>query len=261
MKSLCASDICASTKEPLQITILDCCDSTNTVLKALAKEHAPEGTILVTEHQTAGRGRLGKSFFSPKGCGLYFSILLRPAIPVQDAVFITVAAAVSIKRAVKKLLSLDTQIKWVNDVYFEHKKFGGILTETGLNTDGTLAYAILGIGINILPPEMGYPKEFASKTTNLSDMAKGDLPEDVKNQLLAQILNEFYDCYRELNKKEYLLEYKSSSCVIGKEIDILSGPYTGRAVALDIDENANLVVQLTNHETVTLSSGDVSIHI
>lgn len=241
------------------IKLADTSPSTNTELKLLGKEGAPEGTVLVTEHQSAGRGRLGKQFYSPRGCGLYFSVLLRPVFPAKDAVLLTVAAAASVRRAVKNLLSLDTQIKWVNDIYFENKKFCGILTEASLNPQGKIDYTVLGIGINLLPPPVGYPDDFAMRTTNLWEMTKGALPASLKNRLIAEILNEFYGFYKDLDKKAYLAEYRAASCLIGKEIEILSGPYAGSAVAADIDENANLVVTLASGETAVLSSGDVSI--
>ncbi len=249
-----------SKNKKFHITVLDSSPSTNTALKAMAQQSAPEGTVLLTEHQTAGRGRLGKSFYSPKGCGLYFSLLLRPEISAENAVFITVAAAVAVKRAVKTLLGLGTQIKWVNDIYFENKKFCGILTEAALTPQGTVAYAILGIGINLLPPPDGYPEEFAFKTTNLLEMAHV-LPSNFKSRLLQEILTEFDGFYQNLEQKTYLAEYKSASCVIGKEIEVLTGPFAGRAFATDIDTNANLVVTLPSGETAALSSGDISIHL
>ena len=260
MQNISASSVLSYTDMHFNITHLESCPSTNTLMKELAAKGAREGTVLVTEHQTAGRGRLGKTFFSPKGCGLYFSLLLRPSILAENAVFITVAAAVSVRRAVKKLLGMETEIKWVNDVYHQNKKFCGILTESALTPSGSLAYAILGIGINILPPEGGYPEEFAFKTTNLSDMA-GTLPDDLKNQLIACVLTEFFDFYKNLEAKEYLKEYREASRVIGKRIEILTGPYAGPAEAIDIDDNANLLVKLANGSTATLSSGDVSIHL
>lgn len=259
MDELSVSAIKKYIKVPCDIRVLDTSPSTNTELKCLGKEGAPEGVVLITEHQSAGRGRLGKQFFSPRGCGLYFSVLLRPVFPAKDAVLITVAAAVAVRRAVKSLLALDTQIKWVNDVYFANKKFCGILTEASLNPQGKIDYAVLGIGINLLPPPDGYPDDFALRTTNLWEMTNGALPANLKNRLIAEILNEFYGFYKDLDKKAYLAEYRAASCVIGKEIEILSGPYTGPALAAAIDENANLVVTLSSGETAALSSGDVSI--
>ena len=101
--------------------------STNTVLKEMARQGEAEGTILISEHQTNGRGRLGKSFFSPDGCGIYLSYLLRPEIRPENSVFITVAAAVALVNALKSVFSIDTKIKWVNDIFYNGKKICGII--------------------------------------------------------------------------------------------------------------------------------------
>ncbi len=260
MKPLSSEHINQYTHRHYPITVLSSCDSTNTTLKKLAAKQAEPFTLLITEHQTAGKGRLGKTFFSPQGCGLYFSLLLRPDIAADQAVLVTVAAAVAVKRAVEKLLSLSVNIKWVNDIYVSNKKFCGILTEAALTPQGTVSYAVLGIGINLFPPEDGYPEEFAFKTTNLTEAA-GQFPTDFKNKLVAEILNYFHAFYENLEDKAYLEEYKNASCVIGKDIEILSGLYAGKAHAVDIDENANLIVLLPNGSKTSLSSGDVSIHI
>lgn len=241
------------------IICYDTIDSTNTALKEMAKKGAKEGTVLVTDMQTNGRGRMGRQFFSPKGCGVYFSILLRPEIAAPQTVLITSAAAVAVRRSIKQLLNLDTQIKWVNDIYYNNKKLCGILTEGATDAKtGTLLYAVLGIGINLLPPPNGYPLDFAHKTTNLS-ACFGNLPIDFPNKLVAQVLYQFDTLYNALLEKKYMREYKEASCVIGKQIEILSGANLGSAFAEDIDEDANLVVRLPNGQHVLLSSGDVSI--
>jgi len=234
-------------------------DSTNTALKRMAQEGACEGTVLVTEMQTAGRGRLGKTFFSPKGCGIYFSLLLRPKCKAQDACFITVAAAVAMRRTLLKLFKLDTQIKWVNDIYYKGKKLCGILTESSIDAaSDTIQFAVLGIGLNIKTPQEGYPKDFAFKTTNLTETGVC-LSNDFKNLLIAEILNQFDILYEQLNEKEYLAEYRAASCLLGQKINILSGKYEGEATAIDIDTDANLVVRLPDGSIKKLSSGDVSI--
>ena len=238
---------------------LDEVDSTNTFLKNKAAEGAEEGTVAVTEMQTGGKGRRGKSFFSPRGCGVYFSLLLRPKLKAADSVFITVAAAVAVRRAIKQLLDADTQIKWVNDVYWNSKKLCGILTEASIELEsGYLNYAVLGMGINIKPPENGYPEEFAFKTANLSEFAS-PLPDDLKNKLIAEVLTQFDNLYVNLEQKEFIKEYKEASCILGRKIQILSGPFAGTAVAEDIDEDANLVVRLPDGKQASLNSGDVSI--
>lgn len=248
-------------KQKKKIIYLDEVDSTNNALKAMAQKGEEEGTLIVTEYQTCGKGRLGKKFFSPKGCGLYFSLLLRPNLAPADSVYITVAAAVAVRRAVKNLLNIDAEIKWVNDIYHNGKKFCGILTEGA--TDPVLhklLYGILGIGINLKTPPENYPEEFAYKTTSLSEII-GKIPNDFKNKLIAEVITQFDVMYKNLEKKDYMIEYKNASCILGKKIEILTGEFAGEALAVDIDTNANLTVKLKNGKFASLGSGDVSICI
>ncbi len=241
------------------ITVLKKTGSTNSDLKNLARNGAKEGAILITEHQTEGRGRKGRTFFSPKGCGLYFSMLLTPNLAPEDAVLITVLAALSVRRAIYKVFSIDTKIKWVNDIYYNDKKLCGILTEAVTEKDShKLNYAILGIGINLKTPKGGYPEEFAFKTTNLSEMVSS-FPTDYKNRLIAEFILEFDALYQNFDKKACIEEYKNASCILERKIEILSGSKKEFAVATDIDENANLIVSTEDGETLVLNSGDVSI--
>lgn len=230
--------------------------STNTVLKELARKGESKNTILLSEYQTAGRGRLGKTFFSPRGCGVYLSYLIKPEILPKDAVFITVAAAVSMVRAIDRVLDIKTQIKWVNDIYYNDKKLCGILTEGAIDANGTLDYAVLGLGINIKNPPGGYPEEFSHKTTNLENIS-GEVTDEKKWQLIAEFINIFDNVFSD-KTRSYVEEYKKMSCLIGREIEILSGEHIGIANAVDIDENARLVVE-KDKKIIFLDSGDVSI--
>lgn len=149
----------------------------------------------------------------------------------------------AVRRALSILLQIDAKIKWVNDIYYNDKKLCGILTE-GATEPGSnmLSYAILGIGINLITPNGGYPDEFAHRTTNLSE-TKDEFPEDFKNKLIAEVINQFDPLYQNLLKKEYMEEYKNHSCILGREIQVLSGPHAGIAVAKTIDNDANLVIK------------------
>lgn len=243
-------------KNSKKIEYFDKITSTNTVLKERAEKGEIENTVLVSDFQTDGRGRLGKTFFSPKGCGIYFSYLIKPSMRADDAVFVTVAAAVAMRRAIKDVFSIGTKIKWVNDIYYENKKLCGILTEGKISKDGTLDYAVLGVGVNIKTPPEGYPDEFSYKTTNLEEITKQDT-SDKKWKLVATFLNEFDIVFSDKNKS-YIKEYKKESCLIGKEIEILSGEHQGFAKVIDIDDSARLLVD-TGKEIISLASGDVSI--
>lgn len=236
-------------------------ESTNNDIKILAKKGAKEGTVVVAEHQSAGKGRLGKSFYSPKGSGIYFSLLLRPECAPKSAYLITVAASVAVRRALFSLYNVKTQIKWVNDLYFNGKKFCGILTESEISQDGkSLNYAVLGIGINLTVPKDSYPEEFAYKTTALSEFVAFEISD--KERLISEIIKEFNFFYKKLEKKEYLDEYKKASIVLGRKIKILSGEFGGMtATAEDIDNSANLIVKTDDGKILTLGSGDVSIFV
>ena len=129
--------------------------STNTVLKELAKDGAPSGYVLLAQQQTAGKGRLGRRFYSPDKTGVYLSVILRPKLTIENALFITTSAAVAVSRAIETISNnkVKAQIKWVNDVYVDNKKVCGILTEAAVDFEsGGLEYAVLGIGVNILAP-------------------------------------------------------------------------------------------------------------
>ena len=156
-------------KYGLDIIEKDSVTSTNTELIEMAKNGAKEGTVLIASEQTAGKGRTGKSFYSPEGSGVYLSILLRPDFKPEDALFLTTIAAVATAKAIESVSDKEAKIKWVNDVYLDNKKVCGILTESALSSDmEKLDYAVVGIGINLCPPEGGFPddiKNIASKNS------------------------------------------------------------------------------------------------
>ena len=142
--------------------------STNDVLKTLAKQGVPHGTAIVAGHQTGGHGRMGRSFHSPEGMGIYLSILLRPGCAPTELMHLTCAAAVAMCEAVEAAAGFRPGIKWTNDLVFEKRKLGGILTELGLSSQGTVDWAIIGIGINCLQQEADFPEEIRSIAASLS---------------------------------------------------------------------------------------------
>ena len=181
--------------------------STNTHLKALAAEGAPEGTVVVAQEQTAGRGRMGRSFFSPRGSGVYFSLLLRPNMRAMDATLVTTAAAVAVTDALKSVCGIDAHIKWVNDVYVGERKVCGILTEGSFNVEtGAIDSIVLGIGINVEPPPEGFPDELRPIAAPLY---MGSAPAGVRSRLIAAVLSRFYDILPRLEEKPHLAAYRS----------------------------------------------------
>lgn len=244
-------------KNKIEIQVLDKATSTNTLVKELATEKN-EGFVMVAGEQTAGRGRLGRSFFSPGDSGVYMSLLLKPQIKPEDAVQITTAAAVAVCRALEKLSIADTEIKWVNDIYVCNKKVCGILTESSFNSESKIFdFAVLGVGINIYESAEGFPDEIK----NIAGAVFSERKEDLRNKFIAGFINEFFRYYKELYSKNHMKEYKEKNFVLGKEINIIQGENIRIGKAIDIDENCNLVVELPDGETEKLYSGEISVRV
>lgn len=244
-------------KDKINIDVLEKTTSTNTLVKEQALQNN-EGFVIVAGEQTAGRGRLGRSFFSPGDSGVYMSLLLKPRIKPEDAVQITTAAAVSVCRALKILGISDAEIKWVNDIYLNNKKVCGILTESSFNPENrALDFAVLGVGINIYEAEEGFPEEIKAIAGAVFQERKGNL----RNRFIAEFLNAFFEYYNSLSSKKHMAEYKEKSFVLGKEINIIQGEAVRSGKAIDIDENCNLIVELPDGDTEKLYSGEISVKL
>lgn len=230
--------------------------STNTIAKEMAANGAVSGTVIIANEQTEGRGRMGRTFYSPESSGIYFSIILRPNLNLEDSLMITTAAAVAVAQAIETVSGKSAQIKWVNDIFVDGKKVCGILTEASLNFEnGCLEYAVVGIGINI------ETKDFPDAIKPVAGSLFQEKPEDVPvtSILLANVLNNVASCMDSLTDKKYLEEYRNRSFLLGKQVLVLKGSETFSARALDIDEKARLVVEYENQKTEALNSGEVSI--
>jgi len=234
-------------------------DSTNRYLKKLAAEGAQEGTVIIANRQSAGRGRLGRSFFSPEDKGIYMSILLKPDIELSRSVLITSMAAVAVAGAVERISGVEAKIKWVNDIFLNRKKVCGILTEAGINAEkGTLDYAVLGIGVNV--GKMEFPAELKEIATSVSNECGIDIS---KEALIDEILLELEEWYPTLADGSFLEESKKRSVLLGKEIRVIDGAVQGGfypARAVDINELGNLIIE-RNGEMSVLHSGEVSIRL
>ena len=242
-------------KNKIQIRVLDKATSTNTLVKDLATEN-DEGFVVVAGEQTAGRGRMGRSFFSPGDSGVYMSLLLKPRIKPDDAVQITTAAAVSVCKALEKLGVCGAKIKWVNDIYIGNRKVCGILTESSFNSqNGMLDFAVLGVGINIYESEEGFPDELK----DIAGAVFSEREENLRNRFIAEFINAFFICYKELPSKKHLKEYKERSCVLGKEINIIQGENIRRGKAIDIDDNCNLIAEISEGVIEKLYTGEISV--
>ena len=238
-----------------EIKVLPETDSTNRVAKELAAQGAPEGTLVVAQRQSSGRGRLGRSFFSPEG-GIYMSMVLRPQIMAEKALLITTCGAVAVARAIEKICGCETGIKWVNDIFVKGKKVCGILAEAGFSGGADCPeYVILGIGINV--KKQSVPEELEGIVGCLEEY--GACPAD--NMLLIEaVWEEFSELYQTLSTAVYMEEYKRRSILLGREVAVLAADGDYRAVVTDIDKEGHLVVERDGTEYV-LSSGEVSVRL
>ena len=230
-------------------------DSTNLWIKRLAKEGAPEGTLALAEFQSAGRGRLGRSWEVPEGTSVMMSILLRPKFEPQYAPTLTLVMGMAVAKAVKKL-GFDVSIKWPNDVVVSHKKICGILTEMGVR-DGKIDYAVIGVGINVNIKE--FPEEMVDKATSLYLESGKEFDRSQIPGLVMEAFEKYYEkfaatCDLSGLKEEYesiLANYNQPVRVLAKE------PYEG--VARGITDGGELLVEKTDGTIVAVSAGEVSV--
>ena len=242
----------------LDLRVYDSVDSTNLVLRSLANSGAAEGTVVIAAEQTGGRGRKGRSFYSPQGTGVYISLLLKPKIAPDDATLITTTAAVAVSEAVEALSGEPAAIKWVNDVFLRGKKVCGILTEGSFDMEsGQFEYAILGAGINVYEPDGGFPAEIRE----IAGSVLVSPAPDAKNRVIAEYLNRFLPLYRELGSAATNAEYRRRSFVLGQMVNVLVGDRATPARAIDIDERCRLLVEYENGRRETLSSGEISVRV
>ena len=243
--------------QKLNITVFQELDSTNNYLKKLGSQGEKEMQLVIAETQTGGRGRMGRSFYSPNGTGIYFSLLLHPEFSAEKSLFLTVMAAVSVAETVMKYNSNDVKIKWVNDIYIDGKKVCGILTEGAINGNKMLDYAVVGMGINVVAPENGFPQEIKDIATAIFP---GKTEENIKEKIVADIVNRFFEMYNGIDT-DYVKRYKEYSYLTGKEINIISGENTRPATVIDITDDCHLLVKNEYGETEEISSGDVSVRV
>lgn len=239
-----------------KFVVMESVDSTNSEMKRRAAEGAKEGLVVLTEQQTAGRGRLGRSFLSPPGTGIYMSVLLKPSLASLDAIRITTAASVAVVRAIRNITGLAPTIKWVNDIYLGGKKLCGILTEAVTDSKtGSIDSVVLGIGINYKEPSGGFPKDLKEVACALKD----ETVKVSRNQLIAAVLDEFFVIYQALPEHEYMLDYRKWSNVIGHDVKFLEKGVWYFAKAIGIDDDGGLVVEMEDGNSRILRTGEITL--
>ncbi len=253
-----AEEIKKYINSPLDIKYISSVTSTNDVVMELGKNNEKEGIVIVSNHQSAGRGRKGRVFYSPKDTGVYFSILLRPNIHFSKALFITTAAAVSVCKACEILYNIKPDIKWVNDVYINNKKICGILTEAHIDMESmTIDYAALGIGINVFTPVDDFPENISA--TAGAAFHKDDYNDNIKSQLTAKVLDIFWENYKELESALFFQDYIDRSLITGKYVFIEQNGEKEKAFVKEINKDFKLCVQYENGREEIIDSGEVSI--
>lgn len=235
-----------------------------------------QGTIVLAHHQSEGRGRQGRSFYSPQATGLYLSIIIIPPGGVKNPAQLTASAAVAVCKALEQVYEIKPAIKWVNDIFYKGKKIGGILTEGVIDTsDGTIPGAVVGIGLNIAPPPQGFPPELESVAGTIfqtTDLKSQETIESQKNDLIAAIMQNIFHAsekqWRQGDRPQemdtVMTEYRQRSIIKpGHKIRVF--PLAGStqdsymATCLGIDQNARLQIITEDGKQKLLDSGEVSL--
>ena len=234
--------------------VLEETTSTNVVLRQLAQQGAPHGSLCIAETQSAGKGRLGRSWHSPAGQGLWLSVLVRPQLSPEQAPLITLCAAIAMARAVQETTGLPARIKWPNDLVCQGKKICGILLEISATMEG-IAYVIIGTGLNVR--RGAYPEELAHQAASIEDFTQ----PPARGVILAHYLAALEDTLRRLEEGGFsaiAADYRAACCTLGSRVRVTGGTeLTGEAV--DLDETGALLVRTDNGELHRVLAGDVSV--
>lgn len=239
------------------IVYRDTIDSTNNLAQQLAANGAPEGTLVIADEQTSGRGRRGRNWFSPPHSGVWMSLILRPNLPLAHAAQITLVAAVALARALTRLTGQTAGIKWPNDILFQKKKCCGILTEMEADHD-QIHHLVVGIGINVNVPEEDFPEELSEIATSLQAVKGNKIP---RAKVVQTVLAEFEPLYRRYVDNGGFAsirdDWKAQSITIGRDIVAQTAQGEIRGKALDIDEFGVLLVEKEDGQVAKIYSADI----
>ncbi|WP_058486500.1 biotin--[acetyl-CoA-carboxylase] ligase [Defluviitalea phaphyphila] len=232
-------------------------DSTNKEAKKMAVNGAKEGTIIISEEQTLGKGRLGRGWISPPRLGIWMSIILRPLVSPLDASKITILGGLSVCKAIEKVTGLDVKIKWPNDIVINKKKVCGILTEMSAEME-KIDYIILGIGVNV--NNENFPEDLKDKASSLKiEGNKKYNRKEIVQEIIMQF-EKYYEIFiRDKNLNKFLEEYKDYCLTLNKDVKINSNKESFVGKAIDISEEGELIVQKEDGEIITVFSGEVSV--
>ncbi len=229
-------------------------DSTNTRLKEWAREGLPAGSVMLSERQTAGRGRLGRSFVSPPG-GLYLSYLLRPELPPESLGELTAWVAVAVRRALERCCGFFPEIKWVNDLQWQGRKLCGILCETALR-DGRVRNLIVGVGVNVSTAEEDFPPELRQTAASLASLG---LPVPDRSVLASELIRALDALAAGFprEREAYLKEYRAACVTLGKRVTLSDG---SEAFAEALGDDFSLLLRKPDGSLRQLRSGEATLH-
>ena len=236
----------------------DTVDSTNTVCKSLAAQGAPSGTAVIARRQTAGRGRMGRSFESPEGLGLYLSVLWRPEGTPEDLLPLTPMAAVSAAGAIRRVTGAPVRIKWPNDLVLEGRKLAGILTEASLSARG-VDHVVIGIGVNCNNTLEDFPPELRDVATSLFLETGMRVQRAARAAALIEELGKLYAALQSGDTASYLTSYRRDCLTLGREVQLLWQDVKEKVTALDVDDQFGLVVRRADGTVETIRTGEVSV--
>ena len=231
--------------------------STNVIAHKYAEKEEPEGTLILAERQTAGKGRLGRSWHSPSKRGIYMSLILRPQISPVMAPGLSLIAALSVAQAMREYPGIAATIKWPNDVLYEGRKLAGVLTELAAEID-RVKYVVMGIGINANHDEDDFPSDLRDKASSLKIVAHREIDRIRLVKLILVNLEEHYHEYLASGFKRLLKPIKNYSSVLGKEVTFKQNGESCVGKAVDIDAQGQLVVSIAG-KTIAISSGEISL--
>ncbi|MCX5716974.1 MAG: biotin--[acetyl-CoA-carboxylase] ligase [Nitrospirae bacterium] len=240
-------------------------DSTNTLAMELADKGISHGTIVIANHQLKGKGRLGRTWFSPPKGNIYMSVIVRPEIEPKDATLLTIMSAISCARAVRNSTGIEVKIKWPNDLMVSERKLGGILTEMKSDQD-RIVFAVIGIGINVNAHLDAFPVDVRAVAASvIEELREGkgikDCSQEISRTLIiAAILNELERWFKVLikgSKIQLINEWKKLSSTLGRKVKIISGRDAISGIAEDIDDEGMLILRLPSGGLKKISAGDV----
>jgi len=243
-----------------EILCFDVIDSTNTYLRKAALDGAVDGTVVIADYQTAGRGRLERSFQSPAGKGIYLSVLLRPQLSPESLLPVTALAGVAVCNAVEKVCGVRPGLKWPNDLVLGNRKLCGILAEMGMDADSGLPYLVLGVGLNVLQDTEDFSPEIREIATSLTIELKRHVSRSALAAAMIEELDQMYAALKKGKTESYLVAYRKDCVNLGKAVQLIGmDGLRESAEAVDVDETFGLVVQTSSGIKKTIRWGEVSV--